>query len=330
MEKLFKRLITTLIVFGSILILCQIILVFVGNILSIDNMFTTTATTLLASTNHEIVHNINTELDRMTDVANKVESDDSFQAYNPGASTGSAQSYDSSGSELNEELVKLRAAGSYADCGIIYGDGHSLGVFDNETLDTFGDSLYSFFSDVANNTDESLHFTTGYEIDFSHLYYTKRINSNGVFVISMLRENFDTLFYDAEENASLTLRLVSAYDGLLYSSLPDEELGSSLDQELSQAVSSSDHLAMVLRGQVIASDICDNQWRIISTIDTDDLTGTNSSVRNAYIVVSVTLIIIGIICVTLLVILISRTTKKLALIEDNLENYTNLDDINID
>nr|MCR4604633.1 hypothetical protein [Eubacterium sp.] len=314
---------------GTILIICQLVLVFIGNMVSTDTVISSTAKTLQSSLNHEIVHNINDRLNSMKSLGERISADETFTSYDRTESSLPVPERAAKENALGTDLSKYYTVGDFSDCVVIFKDNSTLGILDTATQNLFGDSIYKFFAGQADESLDSSKFSTGYDTDFSHIYFSQRVNPNTVFMVSVLRESFDSLFYDAEENASMTLRLVSAYDGILYSSDKADEIGSALDTDLSQAVSNSDHLSMILKGRVIASDSCINKWKVISTIPLSDLEGESASLKTVYLLISLTIILIAIISIIIYMVRLKKRIKTLDEIEQTLSDYEDYNNINL-
>lgn len=329
MSKLYKRIVRTGIVCGTVLIICQVVLVFLGNILSTDSVISSSTKTLLSSLNQEIVHNIDDRLEIMKNLGERITSDEEFTSYERNGSSMPSQERIRIEASLGSDLSKYYTVGNFADCVIVFDDSTYLGILDTTTQNLFGNALYKYFSGQADEALDSSNFSTGYDNDYTHIYYAQRVNANTVFMVSILRESLNTLFYDSEENASMTIRLVSAYDGILYSNDKNDEIGNSLDSDISQAVSSSDHLSMILKGRVIASNTCLNKWKVITTIPLSELKGEDAVIQTVYLLISIVFIIISVVCVVMFTVSIKKRMKMLEDIEQNLIDYEDIDNLNL-
>ena len=116
---------------------------------------------------------------------------------------------------------------------------------------------------------------------------------------------------------------------VIYSGDEKETQSGVLDEDLAQAVEDSSHLSIEMRGNVISSDTCINGWRITSTIPENTLTAENNSLRTIYLILSVVISIVAIVLITLLCLNIKKRLNEFAQIEENLEDYTDIKDINL-
>lgn len=329
MRKIYKKTIIAFILSGIVLVILQIGLAFSSVFISLDGMITSTATSLLSSTNREIMENIDAHFERMIFVGNKICTDQDFKDYSR-TDTSLAQA-DRVAKELSlgQKLSGYSALDNFSDCGIVFKDGTYLGQFDAKTFEAYpGEELYTTFSKSNEGNDEA--FLTSLNTDYSRIYFSKNINASTLFVVSILREELNPVFYDAEENFDLTLRLTTPNHQVVYSGDNDEMLNGMLDSDLAQAVENSKHISIETHGNVIASDVCTNGWRVTSTIPQDLLSGENTSLRTIYLIIS--LVVIGLTIGT--VILLCRLTKQrmeeFENIEENLEEFTDIENLNID
>ena len=328
MKSLHRRFITAILLLGSILILLQIFLAFGSTFLSLDKMLTTTSTSLLASTNREITQNVNEKFERMIRVGNLIADNEDFRNYSRTESKLPQEKNVAIELGLGQTISSLSALDSFCDCGLVYNDGTTLGQLDARTLDQFeGKELYDYFSALSDRDSEN--FKIGKDNDCSKLYYSKSINSSTIVLVSILREELDPIFYDAEENFNLTLHMSTTNHYIIYSGDEFENSSGTLDENLAQAIENSNHLSIQLRGNVIASDACINGWRITSTIPESTLTSENGNLRTIYLVMSIGIIILGIVIITILCLQVKKRMKAFQEIEENLEDITDIKDLNL-
>ena len=137
------------------------------------------------------------------------------------------------------------------------------------------------------------------------------------------------IFYDAEENYDLTLHISTKDHHVIYSGDKDESINGVLNGDLAQTIESSTHTSMEMRGQIIASDTCSNGFRVTSTIAESSLTLGTGNLKIVYLIISSAIIALSVFLMIILCRAILRRSKQLDSIEENIEDYTNLDDINI-
>ena len=328
MKTLYRRFLTVILLLGTILILLQIFLAFGSTFLSLDKMLTTTSTSLLASTNREITMNINERFERMMKIGNLIANNDSFRTFSRTESKLPMEEKVATELTLGQTISSLTAIDTFCDCGLVFNDGTTLGQLDARTLDQFeGKELYTYFSDLSDRDSEN--FRIGKDNDSSRLYYSKSVNSSTIILVSILREELDPIFYDAEENFNLTLHMSTQDQSIIYSGDEVENSSGKLDDNLAQAVESSDHLSIQLRGNVIASDACLNGWRITSTIPEDTLTAENSNLKSIYLIMSIGISVLGIIIIIILCLQVKKRMKLFQEIEENLDDITDIKDLKI-
>ena len=328
MKSLQRRFITVIVLLGTILILLQIVMTFGSTFLSLDRMLTTTSTSLLASTNREITMNINQRFERMIRFGNLIANNESFRTFSRTESKLPMDKKVAYELTLGETISNYTSMESFCDCGLVFNDGTTLGQLDAETLDQFeGKELYEYFSVLSDRDSEN--FRTGKDNNTSRLYYSKSINPSTIILVSILRDELDPVFYDAEENFNLTLHMSTPDHRIIYSGDEKEHSSGMLDEDLAQAIESSNHLSIQMRGNVIASDACLNGWRITSTIPEDTLTAENSGLRSIYLILSIVVIVLGIIIITILCFQMKKRLALLQEIEDSLGDVTDIKDLNL-
>ena len=199
MKELYKRFLSTIVLLGTILIILQFVFVFVNTFLSLDKMVSSTATSLLASTNAEIKENVNQHFDRMIRVADQIASDNSFISYSRSDSKVSRDVQAETELTLGRLLASYSSLDDFCDCAIVYNDGTYLGQIDAVTVKNYeGQALYNTFSDLSDRDSQNFFSKEG--TDFSRIYYSKIVNPTSIVLISILRESLEPIFYDAEEN----------------------------------------------------------------------------------------------------------------------------------
>ncbi len=328
MKVLYKRFISIVILLGAILVILQLTYCFTSTFMSLDKMVTSTATSLLASTNNEVKENLDHYFKRMIRVGNQVSSDENFISYSRiGANLESRDTVEKE-LALGRLLANYSALDNFCDCCIVFSDGTYLGQLDAYTTEHFPDKeLYEVFSDVDER--DSQNFLTGHNQEYSRIYYSKVVNPTTVVLISVLREDLVPVFYNAEENFNLTLHFSTPENYVVYSGDENETVNGILNEELAQTIETSSHLSIKLKDYIISSDTCINGWRVTSTIPESSLAVENNGLRTAYLITSLIITLISIVLITLMCLSAKKRMGALENIEDNLEDYSDIDNINL-
>ena len=116
---------------------------------------------------------------------------------------------------------------------------------------------------------------------------------------------------------------------IIYTGEDDEEIGKKLNDDMTQVITSSDHLQTILRGNVIASDTAINGWRITSTIPEDTLMAENKGLRTMYVILSFVIVILSGILIFTLCRHVKKRLIKIEELEENAVDNIDLDKINI-
>ncbi|MBR1874538.1 MAG: hypothetical protein IJ807_06500 [Eubacterium sp.] len=329
MKDLYKRFISAIVLLGAILLIAQLAYAFINTFINLDSMVTSTATSLLSSTNREITENANQRFDRMIRVGSQIAEDDDFRSYSRTETTLPAAEIARKELALGQVLARLSTLDNFCDCCIIFKDDSYLGQIDATTMELFSKtSLYKTFSDVSDRDSEN--FLTGHDQDYTRLYYSKVVNSSTIALISILREELEPIFFDAEENYNLTLHMSTPEHDIIYSGDSEETSNGSLDTDLAQAVENSNHISTTLRDTIIASDTCINGWRITTTIPESTLTSENATLRTIYIIVSLLISTLSVVVIFFLCRHIKRRTEELEKLSEDIDEYSDLKNLNID
>ena len=330
MKEETRRFLAPIILLGCILIIGQILIAFVGNFLNLDQMLSSTATTLLSSTNREVMENLDERFNRMIRVGSQIAGDEQFSSYDRTETGLSREEQATLEVALGRALATYSALDNFSDCCVVFKDSTHLGQLDAHTEELYsgGNLLYDTFKETGER--DAQNFFIGYQGDYSRIYFAKTVNAGTLVLISILSESMNPIFYDAEENYSLTLHLSTKDHHILYSGNKDESMSGMLDADLAQTIESSKHTSIEMRGEVIASDTCLNGFRITSTISENTLTTENGNLKALYLIISLVIIALMIFVFILLCRRIIRRSRELSKIEDNLEDFTNINEINID
>ena len=328
MKVLYKRFLTIVSLLGATLVVLQIFLGLLSPILSLDKMVSSTASSLLASTNNEVKENLDQHFKRMIRVGNQVSSDDNFISYSRSNKNLTKRDIVEKELMLGKQLAGYTALDNFCDCCVVFSDGSYLGQIDAYTLENFPDkSLYDTFSNLSER--DSQNFLTSNHQDFSRIYYSKAVNPTTVVLVSILREDLSPVFYSAEENFNLTLHFSTPENYVVYSGNENEMVSGVLEEDLAQSIMTSNHLSTELRGHIISSDTCINGWRVTSTIPTSALAVDEKGTKIIYFVVSIIITITSIVLILLMSLSAKKRIGALENIEENLEEYTDIDDINL-
>lgn len=329
MDTQYKRIKVTLLLAGIVLIILQILFCFVSLFINLDRMVSSTATSLLSSTNEELTANLNQRFEGLKTMADVVKKNKDCVSYDRISSSLSPADMAQTELTIGQTLASYSITNNFADCGIIYSDGSYLGLVDTATIDLFPNtSIYDVFADLGNSDNER--FLTGQQNDYSHIYYALPLNTHSLFLVSILSVDLEPLFYNAEENYNLVLHLSTTDNRIIYSGDQEEEKSHTLNSDLAQTIESDDSLSMTIRDTVIASNTCINGWRVTSTIAESNLSAESHSLRTLYILISLLVIVASIVLVVLMLIQYKKSVGHLKMVEDNLEEFTDLNHLNID
>ncbi|MBO6108426.1 MAG: hypothetical protein J6P16_03365 [Eubacterium sp.] len=328
MNKIYRRYLTPVIILGAVMIITQILFAYTTIFMNFDRTLTTTATSLLASTNREIMLNLEDRFDRMIKIASHISIDENFKAYDRTESKLPPAEIAATELSLGHSIANYTSMDDFCDCALVYKDGSYLGQLDSHTAELYpGETLYKEFSDLKETDTQN--FFTGYNDDFSRVYFAKAVNPGTIVLVSILQDSLNTIFYDAEDNYNLTLHLTTPDNRIIYSGNKDEMLNGVMNTDLTQAVENLEHAAIEVHGQVISTDVCKNGFRITSNIPQTALTQEKSSHRTIYLIISGTVIIASICMLVFLSIHIKKKVKEIDELEETLDDFSDIDKINI-
>ncbi|MGN0362196.1 MAG: sensor domain-containing diguanylate cyclase [Bilifractor sp.] len=251
--------------------------------------------TLVAADSRQLELNIDSYLAKVENTVSLLFSDEKYYQFD--ATDTSLSSYDKIQAEdaIDQEIVRLGLTENFSDFGIVYANDENTGMISEVTTAMYPDQgMYQAFASSINREKTMDGWSFGYQHNYDRLYYTKRLNEHAIAVVSFYGRELETVFELPEQLQSMTIRLVNDDNQILYSS-DDNEVGSTLQSDIADAIQKMDSSVTVLQGAyLINSNTCSNGWRVVCTIPVQEIMkdGANLRTRMVQTVAVIALIIL--------------------------------------
>lgn len=231
---------------------------------------------LVAADSRQLQLNIETYLGRIEKTVSLLFSDKKYYEFD--ATDPSLSKYERIQAEnaIEDEIVRLGLMDNYSDFGIVYSNDDNVGMISQVTTAMFpSGGLYQEFSSSISREKTMDGWSFGHQNNYDRLYYTKRLNSSAIAIVSFYSRELETVFELPEQLESMTIRLTDDHGQILYSSDTDE-IGGRMDDGIENLIDSMDSSATVMYGSdLVTSNTCSNGWRVVCTISLEELMRNN-------------------------------------------------------
>ena len=274
-------LIEILVVFAAIILIVTVFLDFV--ILGRSrSALQQTSSELIAANSRQLELNINSYLERVETISTLLFSDESIYLYD--ATDPGIEEYNKVKNEetINNRIVDIGLMENYSDFGIIYSDDHHVGWISHGTEDLFPEGgIYEAFSKYIVNEKKNDGWCFGIGGNTDRMFYVKRLNPNAILVASTYTRELLSVFIYPEQLEGMTVRLVDAEDGIIFSSNFEEEIGKKIPFEIAGQLKNDlgTSRSVITRDYIINSNLCSNSWRVICSIPTKIILNENIKLR---------------------------------------------------
>lgn len=234
-----------------------------------QRIFSSKIRSMSANLNVQMKLNLDNYLARMERIGTLAFSID--EAYTYDATDDSNDEYNAIKTEkaISEQLLSLCLMENFVDYGIVYRNNHTIGKISNGTTELFGNALYEGLEGMISRERTHDGWHTGYNDDYTRIYYVKRIHENAVLVLSFYTMELERLFDNPETFEYMTVRLADDSSRVVYSSDKEDILGGSLPTYMMRYTTSSVTGSLIDANHLVSIDPCEVGWYIISTIPTD-------------------------------------------------------------
>lgn len=248
---------------------------------------------LLSALNMQIKLSIDSYFDNMESPAVLVFANEDTYQFDPTTETDDEkvrQKLD----VISNRLMEISLMRNYSDFGIVYRNGDYAGRISDGTTKMFGDQLFEQMESAIDDEKRLDGWMSGYDNNFSRLFYVKRLNENALLLVSFYAMELDEAFEYSEDTQQVTVRMVDDEGNIVYSS-QSEENGQKLPEDISQSVGSYKHASIVDDNYMHNISICGDKWRVICSISMETLDQEFATVRMRTSITAILTVILGVI-----------------------------------
>lgn len=290
----------------------KIILVFVGIIFLITSFLVVvilgksnssirkSVSSLIGANSRQLEMNINSYLENVEQTVALLFADEDYYLYDE--TDDRISDYDKIKMEerILNRIVDLGLMENFSDFFIVYADDYKVGWCSHVTGGMFPDGgMYDTFSSYIENTEKQEGWCWGIKGNTDRMYYAKRLNPNGVLVVSFYNKELDKVFHYPEQLQGLTIRLVNDDNQILFSS-EAEEIGAKLPDYVQKLSGTETNASVMDDDYLVNVNTCENGWRVICSISTDIILKENQSIQRFTIIFSLCLGLLFVLAGTLL------------------------------
>lgn len=221
---------------------------------------------LCSALNTQTEMNVSAFLEKLEDTSKLIFSNEEYVSYN--AADTSNDEYNSIGTEkdMNDYFVSLSVMGNYTDFGIVYSNNHTVGKITDGTRDLYEDKIYDALKEKLG--DEKTLWLTGYNGDYTRIYYVRRVNPDAIFLSSFFSTELDSIFFSTARDDDLSVMLCA--DGKIIYSSGGEAPGGRIDKEISGLLAGDSNVTVTSADTICAADDCTDDWQIVTRMDLSD------------------------------------------------------------
>ncbi|MGN0632087.1 MAG: diguanylate cyclase domain-containing protein [Ruminococcus sp.] len=231
-----------------------------------DTILKTQASSMTSALNIQMKMNLNRFIENMETTATLIFA--SENAYKYDASDENNDEYESLAveDEISDVLYNLCIMENYVDFGIVYSNNHTVGKVSNGTKDLFSENLYRDLSSFINRQRTCDGWSTGYNNDYTRIYYVKRVNDNAVLVASFYTTELEDVFEHPGGIGDISIRLTEENGVVIYSS-EHGETGKNLPESIKSRISDSS-ATRIDNEYLITFTSCGDDWKVICSVPT--------------------------------------------------------------
>ncbi len=234
--------------------------------------------------------NINSYISKMENTCARVFLTEEIYQYDPISQDVSTYEKIAMEEYISTELFDICIMENYVDFGIVYRkdnptDGnHIVGKVSNGTIELFGDKLFENLQAMIDRTRTQDGWATGYNGNFKRIYYVKEIHENAVLVASFYTSELEEVFDHSGTMTDTTIYLLEENDMVIYSS-QNGETGKKLDPIIADKITGLTSAFSIDEEHVINVYSCGDNWRLVCSVQTQNIKKENEDVRFFIVVV---------------------------------------------
>lgn len=255
--------------------------------------------TLVSADTRQLELNINSYLEKIETTATLLFSDEIYFTYD--ATDPSVEKYDQLRSEeiIGSRITDLGIMENFSDFVIVYSNEHTVGWLSKTTQSLFPDGKrYDALASqiVRSRTEDGWFF--GINGNTDRLYYVKRLNPNAVLLLAFYSRELENVFVYPEELSGMSIRLTDQNNRILFSS-DKEENGKDVPEEIIDHVAKKGNKIAITDENVITTNICQNNWKVVCTMPLKLIMKESRSLRNFTIAFAVAITVVFVVLAVL-------------------------------
>lgn len=275
---------------------------------------------MTSALNTQMKMNINSYLQRMETTCTLVFASDEVYKYD--ATNKNNDEYDSLKTEdaIEDKLYSICIMENFVDFGIVYSNNHIVGKLSNGTVKLFGDNLYTDLSAMINRQRTDDGWATGYNGNFTRIYYVKRINDNAVLVSSFYTTELEDVFEHPGGINDMTVQLLEKNYVVIYSS-DKEQNGKTLSPDIYNRVKNVHSLTSLDDEYLVTINDCGDNWYVVCSIPTSIILNEKNEVAYyIYIIGFIAIIIAILLSIWILEKMINPVNKMVTTLDNKARN----------
>lgn len=286
-----------------------------------DEILKSKVSSMTSTLNVQMKLNINSYLKKMETTSTLVFSTEEVYKYD--ATKPDNDEFESLNTEkiISNKLFELCMMENYVDFGVVYSNNHIVGKVTNGTIKLFGDNLYKDLSGMINRKRTHDGWYTGYNNDYTRIYYVKRVNDNALLVTSFYTTELENVFEHPDGMNDITVRLTENNYITIYSS-EDGELGKPVPDDIISRIGDQTSATLIDNEYLITVNECGDNWQVICSVPTKIILNEKNEIQFYILAISILASIIAIIIGTFLSFKIVNPVNQIV---NNLDNKAHLD-----
>ncbi len=262
-----RRLKAALIIGNALIILLSITFVSVLAVKKTDKVLKNKVSTMATSLNVQMKLNLESYLSRMETIATLAFGAE--EAYTYDATSPDNDQFEAINTEkiISDKLFSLCIMENFVDYGIVYRNNRTVGKISNGTKNLFGDHIFDDLSAMITRTHAHDGWATGYNDDFTRIYYVKKIHDNAILVISFYGSELGKVFDNPETMTGMDVRLTDNNYNVIYSS-QREEVGKVLQDDIRSRAEGKNSMTFMDDQYLITVNNSGEHWYVICSVPT--------------------------------------------------------------
>lgn len=250
---------------------------------------------LTTAINDQVRLSVNAHLESIEDIASLVFADSLICEYNDSDESMSELDKINAKAAIESTLLNNSLMNNFGDFCIVYSNNSTVGKLAASTAELFGsDTLYENLSGHITRETTQDGWFTGVNNYYARMFYVKKVNENAVLLAAIYTADLRALMETSDQMSDMTIRIVDNENHIIYSTA-NENGGTALDESIRDKIKSNARSTYISKEQLVTTNTCGDQWKIVSTIPTDTILSEVYDIRNFTFIISVVGVILVII-----------------------------------